>query len=67
LLKSKNKCHFIIPILKVSVTKFQGFFDLSNFIYGRFLALQKTKILTNFEVIWVTFESKKKIEIIPSL
>ena len=30
----KNKCHFIIPILKVSVTKFQGFFDLSNFISG---------------------------------
>ena len=34
LLKSKNKCHFIIPILKVSVTKFQGFFNLSNFMYG---------------------------------
>ena len=31
MLKSKNKCDFVIPILKVLETKFQGFFDLSNF------------------------------------
>ena len=32
----KNKCHFVIPILKVSVTKVQGFFDLTNFKFGHY-------------------------------
>ena len=41
MLQSKNKCHFIIPILKVSVTKFQGFFYLSNFFVWPLSAILK--------------------------
>ena len=31
MLKSKNPCEFVIPVLIVSVTNPQGIFDLSNF------------------------------------
>ena len=38
---NKKKCHFIIPILKVSVTKFQGFFLFEQLYVRPLLAIRK--------------------------
>ena len=35
MLKSKNKCHFVIQILKVSETKVQGFFGFEQLLFNK--------------------------------